>query len=305
MHALTMYSVSMRDNSARTPDNQTGLLKLHDIGLLTHIKNFLLEYSSDYCEISLSKNSVMHVENDWIREDGHYLSGYIEYGHFGVPGKLVNVKTKNKHSKSKDDSDINHLYFCFYIPPDSAHGIALFHKIHNIGAKNVFETEFNYNYRLKHNIYPKLRIRPVTRSSMARNFMEKAQVKKLILERFENQGVFGDIANQLPTGCSFDVIVRAPRGGVLGTLDQFQAKQQDAKFAPNVVLANSLCAKVKSEIQVGDKKRVTELANEGTESRVILTEDEIELRDNFPVFGSIDAFAKQLASDLMDEMVMR
>jgi len=303
MHALTMYSLSMRDQSTRTPDNLTGSLQLHEAGLLDHIKMFLAEYTDDYVELDSSLNSVMHVQEQWIREDGFFISGYIEYGHFGVPGKLVNVRTSAKHDKSKDDSDINHLYYCFYIPPNTTHGIALFHKIHNTGAKNIFDTEFNFKYRLKKNIYPMLRIRPITRSKVAKDFLVKADVKKLILERFENKDFLGDAANQLPEGTTFDVVIRAPRGGLLGTLDEFQAKKQEAKFSSNVILANDMCAKVKSVIKVGDKTRTTELSNEGTESRVILTEDDVVMIDNFPSYASMDDFAKKLAKELLDEMV--
>jgi hypothetical protein len=302
MHALTMYALSMRDQAARTPDNQAGLLKLFETGIYSHIVQFLEGYSDEYHELESTAKSVMHVDKNWIKCDGHFISGYIEYGHYGVPGKLVNVKTSKKHDKSKDDSDIFHLYYCFYIPPNRTHGIALFHKIHTTGAKTVFDNEFNLNYLMKKKIYTKLKIRPITRSKVARDFMVKADVKKLVLERFKSTEFLGDAANQLPIGTTFDVVIKAPRGGVLGTLDEFQAKKEDAKFSENVVMANDLCAKVKSHIMVDGETRVTELANEGTESRVILTEAEVKMVDNFPSFASLDEFSKKLAVELENEM---
>ncbi|MBO9489103.1 hypothetical protein J7384_01885 [Endozoicomonas sp. G2_1] len=294
----------MREHAARTPDNKSGLIKLFESGLYEHIIAFLKSYGDKYHELEYSSNSVLHVDPKWIKQDGQFISGYIEYGHFGVPGKLVNIKTSAKHSKSKNDSDINHLYYCFYLPRNSTRGVALFHKIHGTGIKTVFENEFT-NYLVKKKIYTKLSMRPITRSKVAKDYLNKTNVKKLVLERFKTAEFLGDAANQLPTGTTFDVVIRAPRGGILGTLDEFQAKKQDAKFSDNVVVANELCGKVKSQIEVDGQTRVTELANEGTESRIILTEADVKMENNFPSYSSLDKFAKKLAKELSEEMVLK
>lgn len=303
MHALTMYALSMRDPATRTPDNKTGQLILSEAGLMGLLKEFLQEYTADYVEVlNSATNSVLHVGQDWIREDGTFLSGYIEYGHYGVPGKLVNVKTKEKHRKSKDDSDIYHLYFLFYLPKGKKKGVALFHKMQNVGVKSVIDSEFNKRFLKKKRITNKLRIKPITRSNAAKDFLAKLEVKKLVMERFKNKELFGDVFNDLPDDVSVDVVVRAPRGGLLGHLSEFSASRKDAKYSQNVVLAKDLCGTVKSEIKVDGNYRMTELSSEGAESRVILTEEDVEMEDNFPKFPSINEFAKNLAITLANEM---
>ena len=302
MHALTMYSVSMRDASARTPDNKAGIVNIRKAGIYQHIITFLKTYTKGYHSVNGSDKSVIHIDPDWIKKNGDFISGYIEYGHYGVPGKLVNIKTNAKHAKTKNDSDIYHLYFCIYLPKTADRGIALFHKIHNTGVKTVFQNEFNDVYVKDKNIALRLSIRPITTSSVASDYMEKAKVKQLVFERFKAKELLGDVVEGLPEDATFDIVIKAKRGGILGTLSDYQAKKQESKYANNIVMANDLCAKVKSKIDIDGTPRTTELANEGTESRVIVTEADVEMKDNFPQYQSFNAFAEKLAKQLLKEM---
>jgi hypothetical protein len=302
MHALTMYSVSMRDISASTPDNRTGIVNIRKAGIYKHIIEFLKTYTNGYHRVNGSDKSVIHIDPDWIKENGDFISGYIEYGHYGVPGKLVNIKTNAKHAKTKNDSDIYHLYFCIYLPTTADSGIALFHKIHNTGVKTVFESEFNNVYVKAKNIGLKLNIRPITTSAVASDYMENAKVKQLVFERFTAKELLGDVVDGLPEDATFDIVIKAKRGGFLGTLSDYQAKKQDAKYAKNIVMANDLCGKVKSKINIDGSNRTTELANEGTESRIIVTEADVKMNDNLPQYESFNEFAEKLAKQLLKEM---
>jgi len=292
----------MRDASARTPDNKSGIVNIKKAGIYQHIINFLKTYTNEYHNVDGSDKSVIHVDPEWIKQKSNFISGYIEYGHYGVPGKLVNIKTNAKHAKTKNDSDIYHLYFCIYLPSTSDRGIALFHKIHNTGVKTVFENEFNNVYGKAQNIALKLRIRPITTSAVASDYMDKAKVKQLVFERFKAKELLGDVVDGLPEDATFDIVIKAPRGGVLGSLSDYQVKKQNAKYAKNIVMANDLCGKVKSKIDVDGSSRVTELANEGTESRIILSEEDVKMKDNFPQYNSLNIFAEKLAKQLLNEM---
>jgi hypothetical protein len=292
----------MRDASARTPSNKAGIVNIREAGIYQHIITFLNTYTNGYHAVDGSDKSVIHIDPKWIKQNGDFISGYIEYGHYGVPGKLVNIRTNKKHAKTKLDSDIFHLYFCIYLPKTADRGIVLFHKIHNTGVKTVFESEFNDVYAKDKNIGLKLSIRPITTSSVASDYMEKAKVKQLVFERFKARKLLGDVVDGLPEDATFDIVIKAKRGGVLGTLSDYQAKKQDSKFAKNVVMANDLCGKVKSKIVIDGNTRTTELANEGTESRIIITEEDVEMKDNFPQYPSLNKFCENLAKQLLDEM---
>jgi hypothetical protein len=299
-----MYSLSMRDPAARTPDNRTGLLELSSTGIMDLLIEFLGIYSDKYVEIKEStRKSAIHVPPDFLEQDVDFLTGYIEYGHYGIPGKIVNIKTSAKHRKSKDDSDIQHLYFLFYLPKGNKRGIALFHKINNVGVKSVIDREFNISF-LKgvKNLPLKLDIKPITKSTAAKDYMSKIDVKKLILERFRNLEIFGDAFNNLPADLTVDIIFKAPRGGIIGSLDEFSSKRKDSKYSNTVVLANDMCGTVKSEINVDGRTRVTELSSEGAESRIIITENDVEMEENFPKYPSMNEFSKKLAKELLEEL---
>jgi hypothetical protein len=147
-----------------------------------------------------------------------------------------------------------------------------------------------------------LDIKPITKSTAAKDYMSKIDVKKLILERFRNPEIFGDAFNNLPADLTVDIIFKAPRGGIIGSLDEFSSKRKDSKYSNTVVLANDMCGTVKSEINVDGRTRVTELSSEGAESRIIITENDVEMEENFPKYPSMNEFSKKLAKELLEEL---
>ncbi|QYK02792.1 hypothetical protein [Shewanella psychrotolerans] len=301
MHSISMYSVSVRDRAVRNADNKNGNLELSNLrgkDLLVYLKTFLKDREKDYFKLVDSAgneiNSVFKTTQTTV--DDRFISGWVEYGHYGVPGKLINVDNSNNvFKKSKSDSDISHLYYCFYIPKGSHYGVALFHKIGTVGAKSVIEDLFNED-----NEFPnwskglKLRIKPLTRETDVRNWMRKAQVKKIVLEKFKDKDQFSDVANKLSKDAHMSMTITAPRGDFLGSLFDWNS----ADYSETVELLEDMCAEVKTEIDVSGKRRMTTLSNQGTESKIDITSADVKMTDNFPRFSSIDTFAKSLAKDL-------
>lgn len=304
MHSLTMYALSMSDHAARNPNNKAGLLNLSDIksnDLLTIIEEFLESFKSDYFDVGdETTNSVMHTNK--IQKNGRFISGWIEYGHYGVAGRIVNVKTKTHTPKTRDDSDMNYLYYCFYIPEKSHHGIALFHKTNTAAVKSVFDTSLNNWSTFKEKVGDlKLRIRPLTKHASVKDWMDRTRVKKVVLERYKNKEILSDLADLLPDGCTVNVTVNAPRGGAIGTMREWIEGTGD-KYNETVSVLTDMCDEVSSQTEIRGRKAKTSLSNPGTESKIILNRDVIEMVDGFPKFSSLDKFAQDLCEDLIKDI---
>lgn len=299
MHSITMYSLAVFDQSAKCPSNKTGILELSNIrgiDLYNELEVWLESHNKDYTNIGdEEEKKVLHVSK--IEREGRFISGWMEYGYYGIPGKLINMKTKVKTPKSKDDTDINHLYFCFYIPENSKQGIALFHKTHNAALKTIFDESFNSKQNFHRSSGGlKLRIKPLCKDDVLNDWMEKTQVKKLYLERYKDKKILGDLADKLPVGSTVTVTVNAPRGGFIGKMQDWTKK--DSEYTNSVTLLSDMCGELTSKIDYKGRQSKTVLSNTGTESRIILTSNDVEMHEGFPKFSSIDAYGKKLAFDL-------
>ena len=303
MHSLSMYSLSVKSITERNPDNPAGHLNLDNIrgeDLLSLISKFCDDFSNDYKNIDddeASKSVIKVIPNPI---NNRFLTGVIEYGHYGVPGKLVDIITKEKKKKSKTDSDIFHLYFCFYIPEGKRFGVALFHRIQTTSVKSVFNNMFNHAERFrKWSNGLNLSIKPISKETDVKNWMHKTEVKKLVLERFKDKTILGDIYDKLPEGTNITVTVNAPRNGALGSALDWVSNNKSGQFSDSIDLVNDLCGTVKSDIKMYGKVRRTTLESQGIESRIDISGGEVEMEENYPKLNSLDMFAKELAKELL------
>lgn len=303
MHSLSMYSISVKDVLKRSTNNPAGLHKLDDIrgkGLLSLIQKFCQGYSHDYIKIDDDDDdskSVMKIKPNPIKND--FITGVMEYGHYGIPGKLVDIETKKEKSKSKNDSDIFHLYFCFYVPKGKRYGIALFHRIQTTSIKSVFNRKFNEEEAFpKWTSGLKLSIAPISKETDTKNWMQKTEVKKLVLERFKNKEIMGDLFDKLPEGTNITVTVNAPRNGTLGSALDWVSSNKTGKFHDSVDIVNDLCGTVKSDIKMHGKVRRTTLESQGIESRIEFDSSDVRMVENYPELNSLNSFAQTLAKDL-------
>lgn len=305
MHSMSMYALSVRDRTARTADNKSGNLPLDNLrglDLVNFLESMLRSHDGvDYAKLVNPQTleelkSVYKISN--LKVDGRFVSGWFEYGHYGVPGKIINVDNSSSvYRKSKSDSDIFHLYFCFYIPKNTRFGVALFHKIGIVGAKSVIDSLINSKES-----FPlwsrglKLRIQPITREADVSAWMKKAKVKKILLERVKAKDQLSDVCNRLSNDTHVSMTLTAPRGKILGTLHDWVSPE----YAETVVLLNDMCEEVKTEILVDGKRQMTTFSNDGSESKIDITSANVKMIENFPTFSSIDEFAKKLAVELAD-----
>lgn len=302
MHSLSMYSLSVKDVIKRSANNPAGLHSLDDIrgqSLLNLIEKFCQTYSNDYVKIDddVNSKSVMKIKPNVIKND--FITGVIEYGHYGIPGKFVDIETKKEKKKSKNDSDIYHLYFCFYAPKGKKFGIALFHRIQITSIKSVFNQKFNNDDAFpKWTSGLKLSITPISKETNTKNWMQKTEVKKLVLERFKNKEIMGDVFDKLPEGTNITVTVNAPRNGTLGSALDWVSSNKNGKYHDSVDIVNDLCATVKSDVKMHGKVRRTTLDSQGIESRIEFDSRDVTMVDNYPSLNSLDLFAKKLAKDL-------
>ena len=304
MHSLSMYSLSVRDVTQSSPENKTGLLNLNDIrgqDLLTLIDKFCGLYADEYkkLEDDESNKSVMKIKPNVI--NGRFLTGFVEYGHYGIPGKMVNIETKEFIKKSKLHSDIFHLYFCFYVPEGEKFGVALFHRIQTTSIKSVFTKKFNDEKEFKN--WSKglnLMVKPISRETEVKNWMAKTEVKKLVLERFKDTKIVGDLYDRLPKGSNITVTVNAPRNDAFGSALDWVKADRSGKYHDSVDVLNDMCGTVKSDIMMHGKLRRTTLESQGIESRVDISGGEVEMEENYPKLNSLDSFAKELAKELAE-----
>jgi hypothetical protein len=297
-----MYSLSVRDIAQTCPENKTGLLNLDNIrgqDLLELINKFCGLYSSDYkkLEDGESNKSVMKIKPNAI--NSRFLTGFVEYGHYGIPGKMVNIETKEFIKKSKLHSDIFHMYFCFYVPKGQKFGIALFHRIQTTSIKSVFTKKFNEEDTFKD--WTKglnLMVKPLTKETDVKRWMHKTEVKKLVLERFKDTKILGDLYDKLPQGSNITVTVNAPRNNAFGSALDWVQSDKKGKYHDSVDVLSDMCGTVKSDIMLHGKLRRTTLDSQGIESRIDISGGEVEMEDNYPKLNSLDTFARKLAMEL-------
>jgi hypothetical protein len=304
MHSMSMYALSVRDHAAKNADNKLGNLSLDNLrglDLLTFLNNMFSRLNGAAYQKVVNPQTLEELKAVYkvtkFRIDGRFVSGWFEYGHYGVPGKIINVDNSNSvYRKTKSDSDIFHLYFCFYVPKKSKIGIALFHKIGVVGAKSVIDNLINSKDSFQSwSKGLKLRIKPITREADVEAWMKKAQVKKIMLERVKAKDQFSDICNHLSNDAHVSMTITAPRGKILGTLHDWVSKD----YAETVLLLDEMCGEVKTEILVDGKRQMTSFSNSGSESKIDITNTNVIMNNNFPTFTSIDEFAKILSVELI------
>ncbi len=198
MHSLTPYSVRVFDQALAGPISE----KYHKLGnirgkdLLSIINEFSMTNNSSYHEIE-NKSGKKTIKFTNIQVVGRTVFGIVEYGEYGIKGKVVNVTTGNiVYTKKKDDSDINQLYFNFTIPANATKAVCLFHNVHGRGVKCLVDQLLN-EYFHKHTGGLRLQIRPLTYEKAVEDWMKSSQIKELRLTRYSPTSNASDCVDQL------------------------------------------------------------------------------------------------------------
>jgi hypothetical protein len=305
MHSLMMYSISLRDRAQRTPENPTGQLNLKDIygnDLIDLVNNFCSNYTADYVKVTEDDEIKSAIKISSVTVSDRFISGLVEYGYYGIAGKLVDVITSKTKKKTKNDVDVHNLYFCFYVPENSNFGIALFHRVNKTSVKSIFDKRLNNDKDfLEGTSNLKLRIVPITKEKDVRNLMARAQIKKIILERFKDKSMLGDLADRLPVGSNVTVTISAPRDGMIGTALDWSRENIEGKYSKSVDVLSNMCETVKSDVKLLGKTRRTTLENQGVESRLEFTNKDVEMIDQEIIFDSMDEFSRAIAVELNED----
>ncbi|MEL3921993.1 hypothetical protein V1481_01360 [Aeromonas enteropelogenes] len=142
-HAVSAYSIRCHNKDAGRgkEDSYHYLDRIGGYDLFAMMQSFL-EGKKEYVRFDNSKQ-VYKIKTKTIDNSKRIISGWIEYGHYGMESNIINItNNKTEFEKKTDNADIARYFFLFWIPKKARDGIAIFHTIRGDGVKSLFHKEF-------------------------------------------------------------------------------------------------------------------------------------------------------------------
>jgi hypothetical protein len=301
MHSLATYSVRVFDRilAGPTEDKYHKLSNIRGKDLVQSITDFANNNTS-YQEISDGKSKkTLKFSN--VTRVNRTVYGFIEFGEYGIKGKVVHVPSGDTvYAKKKDDSDIQQLYFNFTIPSDVTTGICLFHNIHGRGVKGLADKMLNeFFHKLTKGL--KLQLQPLTYEKAVEDWMKNAQVKELRLNKYSPKFEVSDPVDQLAENTVEITYKPKEKGGSFGRFwDFIQSKSRSGINRGAVAILSEHCASVKAVVEFDGRKRTFSLTSEDLPVSTIDFDDEdVKMEDGAPELASLHKYADELVTDML------
>lgn len=305
MHSLAPYTVRVFDRALPGPLDE----KYHKLGsvrgkdVLTIIKDFAESKKASYHELEMdSGKKTIKFSN--LKVINRTIYGVIEYGEYGIKGKVVNVPTGSTvYSKNKEDSDVSQLYFNFTIPKGETKGVCLFHNIHGRGVKGIIDQLINEYFHDKTKGL-KIQIRPLTYEKAVEDWMKYSQVKELRLTKYSPKSEVSDQVDQLTENTAEITYKPKKKGGSFGSFWDFsKSKTRKGKHRGAVDILGEYCSSVKAVVEFEGRKRVFSLSSDEIPvSSIEFDEDDVEMDEGAPKLKSLHEYSYQLVDDILSSM---
>ena len=305
MHSLAPYTVRVYDRTLAGPMDE----KYHKLGsirgkdLLSIIKDFAESNKAIYQEIKLDSGKKTVKFSD-LKVIDRTIYGLIEYGEYGIKGKVVNIPSGSTvYSKKKDDSDISQLYFNFTIPKNETKGVCLFHNIHGRGVKGIIDQLLNEYFHDKTKGL-KIQIRPLTYEKAVEDWMKHSKIKELRLTKYSPKSEVSDQVDQLAENTVEIKFKPKEKGGSFGSFWDFsKSKNRKGRLSGAVDILEEYCTSVKAVVEFEGRKRVFSLSSEELPvSSIDFDEDDVKMDEGAPMLNSLHEFSTQLIDDILSTM---
>ena len=302
MHSVTPYSFRIHDRSLpgkKLAEKYHKLDNVRTLDLLDLINDFCTKYAQGKFTThkdGKQKKAFAITEVQRIKRD---ITGYIEYGDYGVAGQLKNVKTgKEKYKKGVSDSDIYKLYFHIRVEVGKTTAVGIFHSTSGRKAKSVFEDLLNEFVKEKTKGLI-VRILPLTYEKLVKEWVKKAQVKQITMRGYKPAGSMADFADTVADS-TVDVIVKPKKGKSMGPLFKFM-KFKGASGRNRGALESSIqqCSEIKAQVELNGNRRTFSLAPDTLPNTIVeIDEADVTMVDGLPVRTSLFTYTGALISDI-------
>ncbi|HDS1790382.1 hypothetical protein NPS34_14530 [Pseudomonas putida] len=300
MHSFMAYSIKIHDKLLPGPlsERYHKLDNVRSKDVLDFVGAFLETLKNEVHNDTEGKKTVRVVE---LSRDSRDVYGWIEYGEYGIPGRIYSTSEKeNKYEKKHDDSDVVSLYYHFRIPVDSQTGIAIFHTAGNKGVKTFVATKFNEYF--KNFVGLSVQMPPLAHEGTVKRWLEGSKVKEIRLGRYRVERAGSDVADLLGVDRA-EVTLKPKRGRSFGSFTSFKNKKTDDGEG-FVEILSELSSEVKAVIESEGRTKVVSLRQGEPVSTIEITSDNVTINDGAPHPQSLHNYAKILMSEF-ERKVMR
>lgn len=297
MHSFSAYSIRVFDQHLPGPVSE----KYHDLDsvrgkrLLDYVGRFLKMLETE-TYIDKKEKRTAYVSNMVVGANS--IHGWIEYGEYGIPGKIINIHSKEKRfDKGHEDSDTVALYFQIRIPSHSKRGYMLFHSAGNKGVKQFFSDKFNEFFKAR-TVNLNAQIRPITHEKSLQGWLDNAEVKEIRLRAVSISTNGGDLADRIGDQNTEYSIKPKKKGGTYGLFRDIFSRETDA--GENFVeVLKDLSTDIRTVVSSGKRKKIVRITGGTPISAIEISTDNVSFESGVPDEKDMHSYA----NDLIDEFI--
>lgn len=292
-HAVSAYSIRCHNKDAgRGNDESYHILnKLGAYDLFSLVESFALGRKG-YRQIDKSKQ-VYKIKLKKVDKSKRVISGWIEYGHYGMESNIINItNNETEFEKKTENADILRYFFLFWIPKNARDGVALFHTIRSDGVKSIFHKEFG-EY-LNNYITRSIQMNSLSFDKVLQEWAN-ADTKEIVALRLNTPSDIADIPGKLGNiHTSFSI--KPQKNNTLGKFGRFLkggsseanlVEELDA-ISSDVKVVLSLDGRIRS-FRIGKKSR--------RGSTEVVVPEEVVLNGGIPEYESMYTWAMSVLDD--------
>lgn len=305
MHALAPYTVKVNDRSLTGPLEQRNhpLDNIRGTNFLDLFYQFAMSHSTKYLSIHEDKK-LKTIKFSDVSKTKTCIHGWIDYGDFGVKGRVVDINTaETKYKKRTHDSDVKQHYFNFTFSPGSKVGLLVLHQIQGNGVKTLLSDLLSDELEKKTKGL-KPRIAPLADAKLVRDWMNEASVRRITLTKYLPTKLPKDIADSLGEDNTVELSIKSKKGATLGSLYEFtKFKKHTGSQRDLVDIFEAHSESVKAEVEYLGRKRTFSLAAESIPiSTVEFDSKDVEIDEGVPKLQSLHKFASNFCADLLKRL---
>lgn len=293
MHAFNPYSLKVHDKylPGEIKEKYHQLDRVRGNDILDFIEVFLGSLTSQLHNDTENKKTVQVVS---LTRDDRSIYGWIEYGEYGIPGKIINLRKGSKtYDKEYDDSDIRNLYYNFTIPATQKTGIVLLHSAGGRGVKSFIFQKFNEYF--KNTVGLSIQMKPLSHERTVQHWLDQSSIKELRVANYQ-RGLSADLADQLDIQRT-EFIMKPKRGETFGSFTDLQSDDR------TVELLSELGTDVRAVIESANgNKRVVSLKMADPVSAIEITTENVDMEDGAPNETQLHNFAVEIVGEFLDQV---
>jgi hypothetical protein len=299
MHSLLPYS--MRCFNPALPGNPKDkyaiLDKIGQFDAYTLLKTYIESKTNEFHIVEDAKQ-VFRFNSMVFDTDKRLIYGWLQAGYYGKKTDIINISTGQvDFEKALHNAEIINHFIYFFLPKGLNKGISLLHAHRGNGIKTLFFELFNEYFKNKTTLH--LQMNALSYEKALNGWMD-GNAKEIRLIKFAGWADSSDTLLRLGSN-EQDLILKAPRKGALGKFKDYYNNASDQAKA--VEALSSLCAQVKTVIELDGKKRIfTVGCSDSSTMYAIDAPEELTLVDGNPEFNAIKQWCEEISIEFFNEI---